>query len=243
MIDQVPQHSVFVSYAREDRDWVSVATNLLTAGGAKVFMDVRDIAYGDRWEDVLTKTLHKVERVLVFWSRHAAASEWVAKEWQLALNNGKRLVPVPIDDTPLPDDLSQFHALMDLKGLLQQSETTAPSAPAKSSSVMPYVALAGIAGLTVLFAMFFFISSSDPVSPGPPWLLIGAAVLALSAVNWFVRRRIKRKRHDRELRDSLSKYVSPDAVEEIMKGSPADTVIGKHVVDMVFEDRDHDNAI
>ena len=78
MIDQVPQHTVFVSYAREDRDWVSVATNLLTAGGAKVFMDVRDVAYGDRWEDVLTKTLRKVERVLVFWSRHAAASEWVS---------------------------------------------------------------------------------------------------------------------------------------------------------------------
>ena len=108
---------------------------------------------------------------------------------------------------------------------------------------MRYAALAGIAGLTLLFAMFFFISSSDPVSPGPPWPLIGAAVLALSAVNWFVRRRIRRKRNDRELRDSLSKYVSPDVVEEIVKGSPADTVIGKHVVDMVFADRDHDNAL
>ena len=243
MIDQVPQHTVFVSYAREDYGWVSVATNLLTAGGAKVFMDVSDIAYGDRWEDVLTKTLHDVERVLVFWSRHAAASEWVAKEWQLALNNGKRLVPVPIDDTPLPDDLLQFHALMDLKGLLQQSESTAPSAPPKSSPMMRSVALAGVVGFTVLFAMFLFVSPSDPVSPGPPWLLIGGAVLALSAANWFVRRRIKRKRRERELRESFSKYVSPDAVEEIMKGSPADTVIGKYVVDMVFEDHDHNNAI
>lgn len=46
-------HAVFISYAHADRDWVTIAVNLLKAGGAKVFMDVRDIAYGDNWEHVL----------------------------------------------------------------------------------------------------------------------------------------------------------------------------------------------
>ena len=77
---QQAAHSVFISYARADSDWVTIAVNLLRAGGARVFMDIRDLAYGDKWEEVLLSKLQEVERVRVFWSRHAADSEWVDRE-------------------------------------------------------------------------------------------------------------------------------------------------------------------
>lgn len=75
-------HSVFISYARDDSDWVTAMVNLLIAGGAKVFMDVRDIAYGDKWEEVLLSKLREVERVLVFWAyayrRYKPPVRWLA---------------------------------------------------------------------------------------------------------------------------------------------------------------------
>ena len=95
-----PYHAVFISYVREDHDWVNAAVNLLIADGAQVFMDVCDIKYGDKWRDVLKSKLREAERVMVLWSKYAAESEWVTEEWEVSVQNGKRLVPVPIDDTP-----------------------------------------------------------------------------------------------------------------------------------------------
>jgi TIR domain len=105
------RRNVFISYAREDRLEVEAAAELLRAGGVQVFIDVRDIAYGQRWEDALGTALQRCERVLVFWSEYAAASEWVDREWRLAHKLGKRIVPARLDDTPMPPDLAQFHAL------------------------------------------------------------------------------------------------------------------------------------
>lgn len=105
------QRTVFVSYSRKDSTRVQQAVALLEAGGAEVFRDVDDIRFGDRWEDVIKDKLAEAERVLVFWSQNAQTSEWVGREWAIALEMGKRLVPVLLDRTPLPPALGQFHAL------------------------------------------------------------------------------------------------------------------------------------
>lgn len=128
------QHTVFFSYAREDREWVGIVANILAAGGATVFMDVRDLEFGDRWEDVLMQKLKVVHRVLVFWSKNAAKSKWVEREYKTALTNGKRVVPVPIDDTPLSKELSQFHALMDFKRLVMTARKRSVSSSWRRSS-------------------------------------------------------------------------------------------------------------
>lgn len=154
------QHSVFISYAREDHDWVTAAVNLLIAGGAKIFMDVRDIAYGEKWEEVLRSKLREAERVMVFWSRHAAVSQWVKEEWEVALENGKRLVPVPIDDTPLPDGLSQFQALTSLKPLLQPSLDSyeRPKLDGKASSLGRFGIIAASAGVLLSLSVVWFLT-------------------------------------------------------------------------------------
>ncbi len=105
------EHTVFVSYSRKDSSRVQQAVALLEAGGAAVFRDLDDIQFGDRWEAVIRAKLAESERILVFWSIHARDSEWVGREWMIALEMDKRLVPVLLDDTPMPESLSQFHAL------------------------------------------------------------------------------------------------------------------------------------
>jgi hypothetical protein len=103
--------SVFISYSRSDRDDVDDAVGLLRAGGVKVFLDVVDIDYGERWKDALTQALKRCERVMVFWSRAAAASEWVEREWRFAIELGKKIVPTLLDMTPLPAELAEFQAI------------------------------------------------------------------------------------------------------------------------------------
>lgn len=103
--------SVFISYSHDDGDAVRRDAELLRAGGVLVFIDVRDIAYGERWRDVLREALLRSERVLVFWSAAARVSEWVDREWRFALELGKKVVPTLLDPTPLPHELAALQAI------------------------------------------------------------------------------------------------------------------------------------
>ena len=105
------RRTVFVSYSRKDSPQVEKAVELLEAGGADIFRDIDDIQYGDRWETVIREKLAEAERVLVFWSSNALLSEWVNREWSIAIAMQKRVVPILLDPTPLPVELGQFHAL------------------------------------------------------------------------------------------------------------------------------------
>jgi hypothetical protein len=92
---------------------------------------------------------------MVFWSKHAAESSWVKEEWEVALQIGKRLVPVPIDDTPLPAGLSQFQALTNLKPVLQPglNNDERPLQYRKSSSRVWTNIIAATAGLLLLLSL------------------------------------------------------------------------------------------
>jgi hypothetical protein len=103
--------SVFISYSHTDRNAVRRDAELLRASGVQIFIDVRDIAYGERWAEVLQQALLQCERVLVFWSRSALVSTWVEREWRFALSLGKKIVPTLLDTTPLPVELAEFQAV------------------------------------------------------------------------------------------------------------------------------------
>ena len=251
------QHSVFVSYAREDRDWASLATHLLNAGGAEVFADVRDAAHGDRWQHALQSTLQPVERVLVFWSRHAAASGWVQQECRIAIRSGKRVVLVPMDDTPLSSLLWQSRALTDLKGLLQEGAAKGPQRPAKTRSAFRYAAWAGSAGMAAFLALLLLAGPIDlpvmdsnagiagpaPVSvlqsPNAVWALIAGTAMLLAALVWHVTKSARKKRTKRAIRERLHRFVSPEGTGAV-PGTPVFREgLGRRVVDMVFDDREH----
>jgi 1-acyl-sn-glycerol-3-phosphate acyltransferase len=57
--------------------------------------------------------------MFVFWSVNAAASDWVRREYTLADEKGIPVVPVALDSTPMPTELSKFQGLPELATLLQ----------------------------------------------------------------------------------------------------------------------------
>lgn len=141
------RRTVFVSYSRKDSLQVEQAVELLEAGGADVFRDIDDIQYGDRWEDVIREKLAEAERILVFWSINAQLSEWVGREWSIAITMQKRIVPILLDQTPLPTELGQFHALTNFM-LRPQAP---PIKPPKTYFTWGLLAVAGL-GLAILIS-------------------------------------------------------------------------------------------
>lgn len=166
------QRTIFISYAHENRPEVEPSAELLRAGGVQVFIDVAGIAYGDRWQDTLQQALDQCERVLVFWSLAAKASEWVDREWRYALQLGKRIVPTLLDDTPLPPELSQFQTL-------SQRRSTADAAATRSGRTWLPTAVAAAAALALgVAALGLF---EDAEAPAPTSYIPSPAAPAPSA--------------------------------------------------------------
>ena len=136
MASAVPK-GVFISYSRVNGEVVSIAAKLLRAGGATVFQDVVDIEYGSDWQEALARAIRQCERVLVFWSLAASTSEWVEREWRMALKAGKRIVPMLLDKTPLPAELSRFNGMPELMQFLMLVKQPPQAAPEPSPSLLP----------------------------------------------------------------------------------------------------------
>ena len=120
MRDPFRPPQIFVSYSRQDKEWADAAVELLRAGGASVFRDVDSIAYGDCWREVLEDAITRCERLVLLWSASASNSKSVNVEVRIASRLSKRIVPIAIDDTPLPRKLEQFQGLQ-LKKMVEQA--------------------------------------------------------------------------------------------------------------------------
>jgi hypothetical protein len=99
---------IFVSYSRVDREIVVSLTHFVKLGGALVFRDEDAIDPGEDWPRVLQEGIRDCDYVVVFWSTNAAASKAVMAEYGFGLNLNKKIVPILMDDTPLPEPLQRF---------------------------------------------------------------------------------------------------------------------------------------
>lgn len=138
--------------------------NLLKASDVDVFMDNDDIKYGDEWEKTLIQNIKASDRILVFWSKNAAKSDWVRREYTMAMNvAGMRVIPVPLDDTPLPDGLSKYQGVMEMRALARQARTIGDPL-----QTLFRFGPALILGSVPLMFMWWLIASSLPIPVSPP---------------------------------------------------------------------------
>ena len=108
--------SVFLSYSSNDTE----AVTYLLQGIRKarpdldVFFDVETLRSGDQWEARLYSEILKRDRLYLCWSRSAAKSVWVEREWKCMLR-GKGLdaiEPFPLENAskcPAPPPLDRLH--------------------------------------------------------------------------------------------------------------------------------------
>src|SRR5688572_12843289 len=98
----MPGHiNVFVSYSHADASLVTPVVRLLRVNQSLVFQDADGIAPGTKWRDEIAKALSASNLVVVFWCQHAFRSNEVSSEWRAAIEQGKDVLPLLLDATPL----------------------------------------------------------------------------------------------------------------------------------------------
>lgn len=101
---------VFVSYAREDKDFAQQLTKQLRESGRIPWQDLRNLRGGDNWQAMIDDALRNAEALVVVMSPQATRSQYVTYEWAFALGAGVRVIPVVVKKrTPLHPRLSSIH--------------------------------------------------------------------------------------------------------------------------------------
>lgn len=94
--------SIFFSYSRDDSDFVLQLAKNLRRAGAKVWLDQLDIAPGVRWDKAIEDALTQSKILLVILSKKSVESDNVLDEVSFALEEGKTVVPVLLENCEIP---------------------------------------------------------------------------------------------------------------------------------------------
>ena len=105
--------TAFASYAHDDQSEVSgrIQGMVKALPSLQVFMDVFSLRSGEDWQARLLQEIQACDIFYLFWSRAASQSEWVDREWRLALRHRgiAYINPVPLcrpEEAPPPSELA-----------------------------------------------------------------------------------------------------------------------------------------
>ena len=106
--------NIFISYSRKDLEVVvKLRDEIHRRTGALPWMDVTGIETGTQFADVIARNIEGCDLLVFVMSRNSAESSWTRKEVLYALNHGKKIYPVVIDDAQLPRELELLLADVD----------------------------------------------------------------------------------------------------------------------------------
>jgi hypothetical protein len=91
---------VFVSYSRQDREYVRRLVAHLRAAGLDVWVD-DEIHHGDKWLAVVTSMIDRCAAFIVVMSPAADQSDWVRRELTRAQGEKKPIFPILLEGKPL----------------------------------------------------------------------------------------------------------------------------------------------
>src|SRR5690349_18442157 len=93
---------IFVSYSRDDEAFVKRLVADLRAAGVDIWLDQYDISPGQRWDMAIERALDAATHVLFVMSKSSVQSENVRDELDTAIDAGKTIVPILIEDCKPP---------------------------------------------------------------------------------------------------------------------------------------------
>ena len=100
---------VFISYSREDESLVTPLSKMLQVGRDDlVFQDVLVLKPGQQWNNEILAAIDQCDFFFILWCQHSSKSEYVSKEMDAAINSGKNIVPILLDNTPLSQSLAPY---------------------------------------------------------------------------------------------------------------------------------------
>ncbi|MFX1478500.1 MAG: tetratricopeptide repeat protein [Promethearchaeota archaeon] len=95
---------IFISYSRKDNEIYHVPS---IASKLREYNDIEEVLYyeGADYNDIVTfmnDNLTRCDVVLLFWSKNAADSKYIKKEWEAAVMGNKKIIPIFLDLSSIP---------------------------------------------------------------------------------------------------------------------------------------------
>lgn len=173
---------IFFSYSRSDSEFALELAKKLQETGANIWIDQLDIKPSMHWDNTIEEALASSNRLVVILSKNSVASENVKDEYSHAIEKGKQVVPVLLEDCEVPFRLTRLQyadfTLDPDDGMKTLVETLkiapakdiqkkgvklqAPITPgqkaiksAKSKSKLAYVLLGAVVLLAILVGVFW----------------------------------------------------------------------------------------
>lgn len=158
--------SVFISYSHKDRTLVAPITSLMRIPGNRVFRDEDSIHPGKQWRLTIAETLRNAKTVVVFWSFNSSESAFVREEYTAAIQLGKDVVPVLLDQTPLIAELARFQCL-DFRPLIRVSKITSEFMPTAGGVGSVFTGAGWLLGalLGSVVGAVYYMNNADACSP------------------------------------------------------------------------------
>jgi len=97
---------VFLSYSRENERAATKVAEALRSHGALIWMDVERLKAGDEFQSVIKKAIDDADSFVLLLSDNQG-SFW-KYELGLARSKGLRIIPVLLQDVPVPGDLKNL---------------------------------------------------------------------------------------------------------------------------------------
>ncbi len=102
--------TLFVSYARRDSAVVHPICEELTAQGQRIWVDTKEIHAGESWAGEIVRAIKAVNSVAVMCSPAAFESDHVKREVYLADRYKRKILPIFLEEAPVPEDFEYFFA-------------------------------------------------------------------------------------------------------------------------------------
>jgi hypothetical protein len=100
-------YDAFISYAHADIEWVTNFAKRLEDDGIRVARDEMFLQPGDILVHAVEQAIRDSAHGIVVFSSAAVSSDWVPQEYAVlmrrSIENGRRFIPVRIDDVELPE--------------------------------------------------------------------------------------------------------------------------------------------
>jgi hypothetical protein len=101
-------HKAFISYSRQDAEFVSQMQAHLLAAQFDIWRDVHGLNAGDRWPRKLGDAIAASPTFILIWSANAAHSDFVELEWTVAIALKRTICIVSLDASELPPTLRPY---------------------------------------------------------------------------------------------------------------------------------------
>jgi hypothetical protein len=119
VLDQALAGKIFISYARSDQDSVQPIYEVLTDNQHHAWMDIHDIKGGENWLRAIYKAIEESEIFLAILSNNSVNRRGILQKelkkaldkWEGMLPDDIYIIPLRVDDCPIPELLKDLHVI------------------------------------------------------------------------------------------------------------------------------------